>query len=289
MRPHKSFTLIAQEFKCDKNCPYCTAKTTLWPLAKSNQWDKLESRIQAFRQHGVTFEYATLSGNGEPSLLPMADLKYIFQALHANRDIFPFVRCQTSGNGFYNQEYQDLLGPEDVYEITRVSFDPDVDMRTLRYARDYTKTESFRKSPLVLNIVLMKGVDPIKEMERYSAAWPNLREINLVVLNLNTLTGDAGNKYSQWILRESVREDGVPDVVRRMSETYRLIQDYDDYQDTMVWRGPNGVDVNIYFRKAKYGAANVVFYQGRLIDYHMRDWFPVPHEAPLTVTESKGT
>ena len=38
---YKEFELILSSFKCNKNCPYCTAKITKWP----NVDDKIDKLI----------------------------------------------------------------------------------------------------------------------------------------------------------------------------------------------------------------------------------------------------
>ena len=44
---YKEFDLIGSSFKCNKNCPYCTAKITKWPI-KDNNFKTLESKLEFF-------------------------------------------------------------------------------------------------------------------------------------------------------------------------------------------------------------------------------------------------
>ena len=43
---YKEFELIGSSFKCDKNCPYCTAKITRWPVVE----DKFRKVVEATRK-----------------------------------------------------------------------------------------------------------------------------------------------------------------------------------------------------------------------------------------------
>ena len=42
---YKEFELIGSSFKCDKNCPYCTAKITKWPIV-DDKFEELEQRLK---------------------------------------------------------------------------------------------------------------------------------------------------------------------------------------------------------------------------------------------------
>lgn len=39
----KELEIILSDFKCNKNCPYCTAKSTVWPLVDDIDALKLAS------------------------------------------------------------------------------------------------------------------------------------------------------------------------------------------------------------------------------------------------------
>ena len=73
---YKEFELIGSSFKCDKNCPYCTAKITQWPVV-DNKLEVLEDRLNYLKNNDVTFRYFIFCGNGEPSLLDFEDFKKI--------------------------------------------------------------------------------------------------------------------------------------------------------------------------------------------------------------------
>ena len=49
---YKEFELIPSSFKCDKNCPYCTAKITKWPVV-DDKLDLLEDRLNYLKKEGI--------------------------------------------------------------------------------------------------------------------------------------------------------------------------------------------------------------------------------------------
>ena len=104
---YKEFELIGSSFKCDKNCPYCTAKITQWPVV-DNKLEVLEDRLNYLKNNDVTFRYFIFCGNGEPSLLDFEDFKKIVEATR-NVNIFDEKRLQSYGNIFYEDEKLDLI------------------------------------------------------------------------------------------------------------------------------------------------------------------------------------
>lgn len=264
-----SFTIISSSFTCDKNCPYCTAKTTKWPVG-DDRFGKLPIRLEALMHDGVSFDFATLSGNGEPSMLPLTDLNFIMANLRFFTPMIPKIRVQTSGHAFFYHERMALfLGCE--MEITRVYTDFERDSKVLGYKRDYTLTPAFNSSPIVLNLVLMKGVSPIADILWYLENWPNLVAINLIILNANTFDDSTDNPYTQWILNNSAREDAAQGIADTVSEHFIFHKGHDDFFDSIEWRASaGGIPILMFMRKAIYGLRNVVFYRGELVDYHLR-------------------
>ena len=136
---YKEFALIGSSFKCDKNCPYCTAKITKWPVVKNN-FHLLEEKLIYLKKHDINFRYFIFSGNGEPSLLDFNDFKTIVDATR-KINIFEEKRLQSSGNIFYEDKKLDLIKNDFMVEITRVSINSTDDMKILGYKRDYINTD----------------------------------------------------------------------------------------------------------------------------------------------------
>ena len=49
---YKEFELILSSFKCNKNCPYCTAKITKWPNV-DDKIDKFEEKLQYLKEKDI--------------------------------------------------------------------------------------------------------------------------------------------------------------------------------------------------------------------------------------------
>ena len=49
---YKEFELILSSFKCNKNCPYCTAKITKWPIV-DDKVDKLEETFNYLKNKDI--------------------------------------------------------------------------------------------------------------------------------------------------------------------------------------------------------------------------------------------
>ena len=46
---YKEFELIGSSYKCDKNCPYCTAKITKWPIVE-DKFETLEEKLNYLKK-----------------------------------------------------------------------------------------------------------------------------------------------------------------------------------------------------------------------------------------------
>ena len=268
---YKEFELIMSSFKCDKNCPYCTAKITKWPAAK-DQVNLLEQHFKKLRDIGINFRYFILSGNGEPSLYDIGTLKTICNATRAV-NIFDEKRIQSSGNIFFEPKKLDLFKHDFMIEITRTHFDSKQDMQTLGYKRDYIATEAFRNTPNIrLNYVMLKTKsfdEYMTELRRYIDTYPNIKTISLKTLNLNTMDSGTNNPYSSWILQNGMTKSDTDTIIKNMSKYAEFVVADEKFFDRYEWIY-NGVPITFYAKKLDYGYSNVVCYGGKLVDYHLR-------------------
>ena len=97
----KELEIILSDFKCDKNCPYCTAKITKWDKVDDDIYS-LYMYVEQLKKNKVKFKYVTIGGNGEPTLHSYDKLKEIVE-LFDDYDI-PVKRVLTSGNIFRKEE-----------------------------------------------------------------------------------------------------------------------------------------------------------------------------------------
>jgi len=266
---YKEFELILSSFKCNKNCPYCTAKITKWP-AVDDKVDELEQKLNYLKNKDISFRYFIFCGNGEPSL---HSYKTIEKVVKATRDvnIFDEKRFQSSGNIFFEEDKLNLIRDDFIIEITRVDFDSKKDMETLGYKEDYIKSPLFSKANIRLNYIMMKNKsfdDYLIEIKKYIDTYPNIKTVSLKTLNLNTLNSKIDNQYSKWIIENALTKENAKDVIEFMSNKAEVIRQDNEFFDRIEWNY-KGVPITFYVKKLSYGISNVVCYGGNLVDYHL--------------------
>ena len=268
---YNEFELIGSSFKCDKNCPYCTAKITRWPSV-NDQFELLEDRLNYLKDNGISFRYFIFCGNGEPSLLSYDDFKTVVETTR-KVNIFDEKRLQSSGNIFYEDEKLDLIKNDFMVEITRVSMDSKKDMEILGYKRDYINSENFSKVPVRLNYVLLKNRsidESLEEIKTYIKKYPNIKTVSLKTLNLNTRNDEINNPYSKWIVNHALTKKDSDDIIKFMTNNTKFVVSDEKFFDRYEWIC-EGVLITFYAKKLDYGYSNIVYYGGKLVDYHLND------------------
>lgn len=266
---YKEFELILSSFKCNKHCPYCTAKITKWPPV-DDKVDELEDKFKYLRSKGINFRYFIFCGNGEPSLHGYDTIRKVVEATR-NVNLFDEKRFQSSGNIFFEPDKLNLIKNDFIVEITRVDFNSKKDMEILGYKQDYINYPLFSEANVRLNYVLLKHKsfdDYLAEIKQYIDKYPNIKTISLKTLNLNTLNGKIDNPYSRWITDNALTKDDAPKVIEAMSKHADVIRHDSEFFDRIEWNYKD-VPVTFYIKKLSYGISNVVCYGGELVDYHL--------------------
>lgn len=266
---YKEFELIGSSFKCDKNCPYCTAKITKWPVI-DDKFELLEKKLEYLKENNISFKYFIFCGNGEPSLLKFNDFETIVEVTR-NVNIFEEKRLQSSGNIFYEDKKLDLIKNDFMIEITRVSLDSKEDMKVLGYNRDYINTDNFKKAKIRLNYVLMKDKsfeEYLEEIKKYIEKYPNIITVSLKTLNLNTRKDEIDNPYSQWIIENALTKEDTDKIIKFMNSNANFVTSDEKFFDRFEWNY-KGVPITFYAKKLNYGYSNIVYYGGELVDYHL--------------------
>lgn len=269
MIKYKEFELILSSFVCDKNCPYCTAKITKWPI-KPDKLELLESKLEFLNQNNINFRYFILCGNGEPSLTSIENLKTIVNAID-KVNIFEERRLQSSGNIFFDEEKFNLIKDSFMVEVTRVDFDSAKDMKIWGYKRDYINSSNFKKANVRLNYVMMKNKsfeEYLEEIKKYIDNYPNIKTISLKTLNLNTKDSNINNPYSKWILENALTKEDTDKVIEFMTNNAEFSVKDEKFFDRYEWIY-KGVPITFYTKKLDYGYSNIVYYGGELVDYHL--------------------
>lgn len=266
---YKEFEFIGSSFKCDKNCPYCTAKITKWPV-KDNKLELLEEKLNYLKNKGITFRYFIFCGNGEPSLIEYKDFEKVVMATRTV-NLFDEKRLQSSGNIFFEDKKLDLIKNDFVVEITRVDLDSKKDMEILGYKRDYINTENFKKANVRLNYVLLKEKnfeDYLEEIKQYIEKYPNIKTVSLKTLNLNTKNNETNNPYSKWIMEHALTKKDTDKIIKFMTNNAEFKMSDEKFFDRFEWVY-EGVPITFYAKKLDYGYSNIVYYGGELVDYHL--------------------
>lgn len=268
---YKEFELILSSFKCDKNCPYCTAKITRWPNV-DDKLDLLEEKLRYLKNEGITFRYFIFCGNGEPSLTSWENFKKIVDATR-NVNIFEEKRLQSSGNIFYEDKKLDYIKDDFIVEITRAHIDSQKDMQILGYQRDYIHSDNFKKANIRLNYILMKNKtfdDYLEEIKQYIDKYPNIKTVSLKTLNLNTRIDNIDNPYSKWIMDNALTKKDADKIIELMRKNANFEVSDLKFFDRYEWIY-HGVPITFYAKKLDYGISNIVYYGGKLVDYHLNE------------------
>jgi hypothetical protein len=266
---YKEFELILSSFKCNKNCPYCTAKITKWPVV-DDKIGALENKLKELKEKEIYFKYFIFCGNGEPSLHSFDTIKRVVDATR-KINIFEEKRFQSSGNIFFEPEKLNLIKNDFTIEITRVDFDSKKDMQILGYNQDYINSEAFKTANIRLNYVLMKNKSfdtYLTEIKKYIDTYPSIKTVSLKTLNLNTLNGKIDNPYSQWIINNALTKKDAKSIIEFMNKHANIIHQDKKFFDRIEWNY-KGVPITFYVKKLSYGVSNVVCYGGELVDYHL--------------------
>lgn len=264
----KSFTLILSGFACDKGCPYCTAKITVWDPGE-DRLDRLDAHLHRLTDLGYHFDEFILSGNGEPGLYERGDLLHIADRVRLHGDLFGARRLQTGGNLFLDPDKWSLFYDWD-FKITRCSPDDHEDREWLRYANAHAMTDEFAMSRVTINHVLLRQTLPrlFQDLDEYIRRFPNLMGINLTILNLNTRSFDLSSRYSRWILDHGVLKEDADAVLALVAARMPMLAPYNERSERYTF-DYNGMPVYFYARKSQYGRADVVFYRGDLVDFQL--------------------
>lgn len=267
----KELEIILSDFNCDKNCPYCTAKITKWPV---NQDDihMLSLYVGQLKKLGYTFHYVTIGGNGEPTLHDYKKLKEIVE-LFDDYDGIVVKRILTSGNVFREIErakYNLFVEHDWLFEVTTTSFDTDKDMKTLGYNHNYFITEAFKNSRIRLNYVLLnQNYDVfIDDLKKFAKTYDNIETLAVKLLNINTKTGLIDNPLSEWISKNGVSKEKREEIADILNKNF--VYKGESF-DTHSWELDDKHEVYFSWKKVNYGLYDLVYYGDRFINYQLED------------------
>lgn len=266
----KELEIILSDFKCDKACPYCTAKITKWDRVDDDIYT-LSMYVEQLKRKKVKFKYVTIGGNGEPTLHSYEKLKEIVE-LFDDYDI-PIKRVLTSGNVFRKEESKkyDLFTSHNWYfEVTTTSIDKEKDMKVLGYSPYYYDSDKFKKAKVRLNYVLLKdNINTfIEEIKEFNRKYPNIEITAIKLLNINTKNNKIDNKYSKWIYDNAIPKDRREEIKEILDKNFKYKE---GSFDTYSWLLDNNHEIYFSYKKEKYGLFDLVYYGNKFIDYNLEE------------------
>lgn len=266
----KELEIILSSFKCDKNCPYCTAKITKWGYI-NDDIHLLSLNVGAMKEMGFTFHYVTIGGNGEPTLHDYEKLKDIVE-MFDDWDI-PVKRVLTSGNIFRlenKKKYELFVNHGWVFEVTVTSSDINISNREQVYDFNYMSTDAFKNAQIRLNYVLLKrSFDTyVDEINKIAINNPHIQTIAIKLLNVNTKNGKVDNDYSKWIVENAVPKSKREEIAEKLSSVYKY---NGESFDTHSWLMDDGREVYFSWKKVEYGLYDLVWYGNRFVNYQLVD------------------
>ena len=223
-----NLTLITTRNTCNKNCPFCIAKSTgkiyNETVESKDEFVNLEGILQNLENNDIRFNRLVISGNGEPSFYNLEEIALIIEIIKRHINMFNGIRLHTSGNIFYNEEKFNLFNNiENIeFDILRVSLNSKKDMEILRYDKDYTNTKLFKLAKkLKLDIALtniLKYEKFAKELNEYIENYSNIKIIRLKEL----LCGKENTSQSKWIKEHKLEKGKIDIILKELLLDYKL-------------------------------------------------------------------
>lgn len=223
-----NLTLITTRNICNKNCPFCIAKSAgkIWneTIESKNEFENFEDIIQNLENNNIKFNRLVISGNGEPSFYNIEEIELIIEIIKRHINMFNGIRLHTSGNIFLDEDKFNLYNSiESIeFEILRVSLNSKKDMEILGYDKDYTKTKLFKLAKKIkLDIALtniLKYDKFAKELDKYIEHFPNIKIVRLKEL----LYGKEETSQTDWIKKHKLEKEKIDIIVKELISNYKF-------------------------------------------------------------------
>lgn len=205
-----NLTIVLPSYNCDKNCPFCIAKNNKKFNGEKEDFVSLANQLKKLKENGFKFDRIVLSGNGEPSLYSIEELKEYAKIIKENEGLFDRLRVHTSGNIFWEKEKFELfnnLVSNVEFDVLRLAINASKDMRFLGYNRDYTQSELFKRAKKIkIDIALTKNL----ESEDFSELIEKLIDANnnIGIIRLkNLMSGEnEQSKQATWVKKNKMMQ-----------------------------------------------------------------------------------
>lgn len=211
-----NLTLVLSSYKCNKNCPYCIAKNNK-KFISSDNLNGISSILNTLNENNIKIKRFVISGNGEPSLYSLDELKQIRAAILENRDLFELIRIHSSGNIFYEEDKFELFNElNSEFEVLRVSLNPSDDMDILGYDKNYLDSDLFKRCNNVkCDIALTDYLEDIN-IQQFLINNPSIKKIRFKTL----LGADNDTLYGRWVKEHTLRYDEIHEIIKTLNLSY---------------------------------------------------------------------
>lgn len=269
-----NLTLITTRNTCNKNCPFCIAKSAgkIYNeiIEIKDEFVNFENILKNLENNDMRFNRLVISGNGEPSFYSFEEMRLIIETIKRHKNMFNGIRIHTSGNIFFDEEKFNLFNNiENIeFDILRVSLNSKKDMEILRYDKDYTKTKLFKIAKKIkLDIALtniIKYEKFAKELNGYIENYPNIKIIRLKEL----LCGKEDTSQTKWIKEHKLEKEKIEIILKELLFDYKLNSKsgekviYENQKNKLIY-GASG--------DFKYYKNDFIISNNRLMNYNEED------------------
>lgn len=223
-----NLTLITNKNICNKNCPFCIAKSAgkiYNDIVEINdEFFNFDDILQNLENNNIRFNRLVISRNGEPSFYSIEKILLIVETIKRHINMFNGIRLHTSGNIFYNEEKFKLFNNlENIeFDILKVSLNNKEDMKILKYDKDYTNTKLFRlANKIKLDIALtniLKCDKFAKELNEFTEKYSNIKIIRFKEL----LCGKENTSQTKWIKEHKLEKEKFDRILNEVLLDYKL-------------------------------------------------------------------
>ena len=258
-----NLTIILPNYSCDRNCPFCIAKNNKkFNDDKLVGFDKLSDIFKQLRKNDIKFERIVLSGNGEPSLYNLEDLRKVAKIIRDNNDLFDILRIHTSGNIFWEKEKFDLfntLVSNVEFDVLRIAINPEKDMHILEYKRNYIQTETFKEAKKIkFDIALTKELESNTFSEELSKLLHNNSNIGIIRFKDLMIGENEESQQSQWVKDNKMSKIQFSELVSSLLSYYNC----KSINELSLKSG-----IKIVFENTGNYPKDVVYSRGIIMDY----------------------
>lgn len=213
-----NLTLILGAYNCNKNCPYCIAKNNQ-KFSIDDNLDNLSKIFSELMKNHIRFKRFVVSGNGEPSLYSLEELKKIRDAILDYKELFQLIRIHTSGKMFYEETKFNLFNSLHLpleFEVLRVALDPKLDMTILGYGNNYLESDLFKNGNIKCDVALTDYLERENLLSQLNNFQRNNDSIKIIRLK-QLLRGDKNNTpQATWVKNHSFDDDNIQQVIHEL-------------------------------------------------------------------------